>query len=72
MQTYHLIPEGEQWTLTGEESDRALSQFRSREEAVEECTRLVHDAGGSLKIHLPDGTIEEERTYRAVPDQVAA
>jgi len=70
MKNYHLVPEGELWKLTLEESEASLGQWTTRDEAVVKATRTVGANGGSLKIHLPDGTIGEERTLQRLANPV--
>jgi hypothetical protein len=70
MQNYHLVPEDRQWKLTREGSDAVIGSFGTKQEAVESCSRFLHDREGSLKIHKADGTIEEERTYPRAADPV--
>ena len=70
MQTYHLTPDAGRWRLRGENSDRTLCDFDTKEQAVERCSHLMQTQTGSLKIHKSDGTIEEERTYPRSADPV--
>jgi hypothetical protein len=63
MSDFHLLPEGDHWKLTYEDSEETLGEYESRETAVSRATELVKGREGSLKIHLADGTIEEERTF---------
>jgi Uncharacterized protein conserved in bacteria (DUF2188) len=68
VQNYHLVPDGDHWTLTKEGSDRAVGTFNSRGEAVEHSAALLNGREGSLKIHKSDGSIDEERTYPRAAD----
>jgi hypothetical protein len=70
MKNYHLLPEGDLWKLTIEASEKSLGQWTTKAEAVAKATRIVEGNGGSLKIHLADGTIGEERTWPRVADPV--
>jgi len=70
MKNYHLTPQEGRWKLTMEARENPLGEWDTKEEAVEKSTRVVEGNTGSLKIHLADGTIEEERTYPRAADPV--
>jgi hypothetical protein len=40
-----------------------LSSYPTKYEALMRAREIVTEQQGSLKIHKPDGTFEEERTY---------
>ncbi|MFV8369483.1 DUF2188 domain-containing protein [Flavobacterium sp. LB2R40] len=64
MKNYHLTKEDDQWKLTGEGNERASKVFETKKEAVQQSAEfLKNNQGGSLKIHLENGRIQEERTY---------
>lgn len=63
MLNFHLLPDGDRWKITTEDAKRRGDGFKTKEEALEVAIRLASEAGGSLKIHAADGTIQEERTY---------
>lgn len=64
MDNFHLLPNGDAWNLTPEGSNRPLATFATKAEALASAARLLEqEGGGSLRIHRPDGSIEEERTY---------
>ena len=68
MKNYHLVPEDGRWKLTVGENDNALGLWDTRAEAVTKSSKIVESNTGSLKIHLADGTIQEERTYPRLAD----
>jgi hypothetical protein len=73
MENYHLIPAPEGWKLTMENSARTVDVFRTKEDGIQSCLKIIteRDHGiGSLKIHRVDGTFEEERTYPRSADPV--
>jgi hypothetical protein len=63
MDSYHLIPDGENWKLQKENGNRAIKKFESKKEGLPDSVEYVKKQGGSLKIHKSDGSIQEERTY---------
>ena len=64
MKNYHLTKKDDLWKLTGEDNKRASKVFETKKEAIKESAEfLKSNQGGSLKIHLANGKIEEERTY---------
>lgn len=63
MDNYHLLYDGDRWTLTAEGSDISLGEYERKTDAVTAARETVSELGGSLKIHGTDGQIEEERTY---------
>jgi len=62
MNTFHLVPEGNRWKLTGAPGE-TIEIFATKEAAVRACAAFMKDRVGSLRIHRADGTLEEERTY---------
>ena len=70
MKNYHLVPEGDCWRLTLEGSLNQLGEWPTKDRAVAKSTKIVEGNTGSLKIHLADGTIEEERTYPRAADPI--
>lgn len=63
METYHLLPDGQQWKLRKEGAERSAFTFDNKQDAVTQSVEFVRQHGGSLRIHKHDGTFEEERTY---------
>lgn len=70
MNHYYLVPDGDRWRIRGEDSDRCLMDFATKEEAVERCSQLMQNQHGSLRIHRADGTLEEERTFPSSAEPV--
>lgn len=62
MNNYHVVHKDDQWRLEREGSPRAVRLFDTKEEAVKSAPDLVQGPA-SVKIHLKDGSIQEERTY---------
>ena len=60
MQKYHLLPDGEKWTVTREGPHAPIARFASKRVAVERVAEFLCHREASLKIHKPDGTVEEE------------
>lgn len=67
MQNYHLLPDGDRWIVTREGPRAPVFSYGSRRTAVEQITEFLSGREASLKIHKPDGTIDEERTFPALP-----
>lgn len=65
MKNYHLTKKNDQWKLTGEGNQKATKVFEgNKQDAIKESAEfLKNNQGGSLKIHLENGRIQEERTY---------
>jgi hypothetical protein len=63
MDNYHLVKDSNQWKLCRENSQRASLTFDTKQEGVAGSTEYMRQHGGSLKIHLETGRIQEERTY---------
>ncbi|WP_312820674.1 DUF2188 domain-containing protein [Kaistella carnis] len=64
MKNYHLTKKDNQWKLTAEGNERASKVFETKKEGVQQSAEyLKNNQGGSLKIHLENGKIQEERTY---------
>lgn len=64
MKNYHLTKKDDQWKLTEEGNSRASKVFDNKQEGIKESSAfLKSNQGGSLKIHLENGKIQEERTY---------
>jgi len=69
MDNFHLLPNGDNWNLTPEGSNRPLATFSTKAKALASAARLLDKpGGGSLKIHREDSTIEEEFTYPRCAD----
>lgn len=64
---YHLVKDEKKddWKLEKEGSDRAVRRFDTKEDATKGgvLPKAVGQAGGSVRIHKTDGTIQEERTF---------
>jgi hypothetical protein len=63
MDNYHLVKDGDEWKLRRENSQRASLTFDNKQEGVSQSAEYMRQHGGSLKIHLENGRIQEERTY---------
>lgn len=63
MQNYHVKPHDGHWDLTLEGADRASISKPTKEELISSMEHFMADKTGSVKIHLANGQIEEERTY---------
>lgn len=68
MQNYHIKPHDGHWDLTKEGSDRASISKPTKAEVMAAMEDFMTDKTGSVKIHLADGQIEEERTYPRAAD----
>lgn len=60
---YHLVKDGSQWKLRRENRQRASLTFDTKQAGISGSAEYMRKHGGSLKIHLETGKIEEERTY---------
>lgn len=64
MNNYHLTKQDDQWKLTREGAGRATEVFTgTKQDAVQQSAQRLAGSGASLKIHLENGRIQEERTY---------
>lgn len=63
MQNYHIKPHDGHWDLTKEGADRASITKSTKAEIIAATEDFMADKTGSVKIHLANGKIEEERTY---------
>ena len=67
MDNYHLSHKGDEWQLEKQHAERVTKKFpgMTKEEAVRDAAKFLRnrDDSASLKIHLKDGPIQEERTY---------
>ena len=55
----------ERWDLENDKTNRVVKTFKTKEMATKGgvLEKAVGDGGGSVKIQLQNGRIEEERTY---------
>jgi hypothetical protein len=62
---YNLSNDGEQWKLSKRGAERASETYPglTKEEAVHEAAKFMHEHPGSMKIRNLNNTISEERTY---------
>ncbi len=64
---YHLTRDQAKgdWKLQKEGAERATRRFETKSEATAGgvLESAVGEAGGSVRIHLENGRIQEERTY---------
>ena len=68
---YHVMPHGDGWQISFENSERASILANTKEEAVQEAMDLAKNQEPSqLFIHGTDGKIMEERTYPRSSDPV--
>ncbi len=63
MQNYHIKSHDGHWDLTKEGADRASISKPTKAEIVAATEAFMADKTGSVKIHLTNGQIEEERSY---------
>ncbi len=68
MQNYHVKPHDGHWDLTKEGADRASISKPTKAEIIAATEAFMADKAGSVKIHLANGLIEEERTYPRAAD----
>ena len=72
MQDYHLTKGDDHWRLTKEGSNRAVVREETKVDATSAARDYVKShGGGSVKIHLQRGPIQEERTYPRSADPPA-
>ena len=64
---YHLTKDAKKgdWALKKEGADRATRRFDTKDDATKggALPGAIGGAGGSVRIHKTDGTIQEERTF---------
>jgi hypothetical protein len=63
MQNYHIKTHDGHWDLTKEGAERASISKTTKAEILSAAEEFMADKTGSVKIHLVNGEIEEERTY---------
>ncbi|MCV0438900.1 MAG: DUF2188 domain-containing protein [Hydrogenophaga sp.] len=63
MQNYHIKPHDGHWDLTKEGAERASISKPTKAEILAATEEFMSERTGSVKIHLANGRIEEERTY---------
>lgn len=68
MQNYHVKPHEGHWDLTKEGAERASISKPTKAEIMDAMQAFMADKTGSVKIHLANGQIEEERTYPRAAD----
>lgn len=68
MQNYHIKPHDGHWDLTLEGAERASISKPTKAEIISATEAFMADKSGSVKIHLANGLIEEERTYPRAAD----
>jgi hypothetical protein len=61
---YHVTPDGEEWAVQAENSERASSKHKSKREAVTAGRKLAGNQKPSrLVVHRADGTIQRQHAY---------
>lgn len=60
---YHVVPNGENWALKREGSQRATSLHDTQGEAIQEGRRLAISNQTELVIHRPNGQIRDSDSY---------
>jgi hypothetical protein len=70
MKRYHITKPhgGERWQFREEGAQRALQSSDTKQEAIDRMRDYMSDKTGSVKIHLANGPIQEERTYQRSDD----
>jgi len=60
--TFHVVPQGDQWAVKKVGSDRPDSTHTTQREAIDSAQELARD-GDAIVIHRSDGTIRGRFTY---------
>ena len=62
---HHLVQDGDKWKLKPEGGGRAKAVFDTKAQATAggALSSALGKAGGSVRIHKTDGSIQEERTF---------
>lgn len=65
MENFHLVHEDGKYKLKKENAERASKVIDSNKiDAIKQSKEFIlHQGGGSLKIHKNDGDFQQERTY---------
>jgi len=63
MDNYHITKKGDTWGLKKEGNDRTSLTADTKQEIIQKTREFMEDKTGSVKIHLENGRIQEERTY---------
>jgi len=61
---YHVVPDGDDWKVELEGSERAVSRHDTKKEALEAARSLAKERAPSrMVIHRQDGTIQTSHSY---------
>jgi hypothetical protein len=61
---YHVTPDGEEWAVQAENSERASSKHGSKRRALSAARKLARNQKPSrLVVHRSDGTIQRQHAY---------
>jgi hypothetical protein len=63
MDSYHVTHTENGWALKKVGAERASKQAATKDELLKMLPAFFDGKTASVKIHLQDGTIQEERTY---------
>ena len=63
MQNYHVTPTDTGWQLIKEGASRPARRAQTKKEMLTLMQEFMEGKKASVKIHLQDGSIQEERTY---------
>lgn len=68
MDKYHVTKKDDGWQLKKEGAERASKTADTKEQIVRDAQKFMENKVGSVKIHLENGKIQEERTYQRKDD----
>ena len=60
---YHVVPDGDNWSVRREGARRASSRHRTQKDAINAGRNLARGAKTELVIHRPDGRIRDSDSY---------
>jgi len=59
----HVVPNGNQWSVKGEKSDRATRIVSTQSEAIKIAREIAINQQSELIIHRPNGQIRDKNSY---------
>lgn len=65
---YHVVPDGNEWSVKREGAGRASSKHRTQRDAIEHGRELAKKASTELVIHRPNGQIRDSDSYGNDPN----
>jgi hypothetical protein len=64
----HVVPQGSEWAVKREGSDRASSIHQTQQDAIQQGQETAKRERVELVIHRPDGRIRDSDSYGSDPN----